>query len=70
MGKSSGAALGAPGFGWDEVASTGKEDNWHCRRQSERGSAKEAHVPALKKLSALKLTSVATLSEKSARAAG
>jgi hypothetical protein len=27
MGKPSGAALGAPGFGWDEVAATGKEDN-------------------------------------------
>jgi predicted dehydrogenase len=35
----------------------------------ERGWAKEAHVPALQKLSGIKLTSVATRSEKSARAA-
>jgi predicted dehydrogenase len=35
----------------------------------ERGWAKEAHVPALRKLSGLKLTSVASRSEKSARAA-
>jgi predicted dehydrogenase len=35
----------------------------------EKGWAKEAHVPALQKLSGLKLTSVATRSEESARAA-
>jgi predicted dehydrogenase len=35
----------------------------------ERGWAKEAHVPALQKLPRIKLTSVATRSEKSARAA-
>jgi hypothetical protein len=27
MGKSPGAALGAPGFCWDEVAATSKEDD-------------------------------------------
>jgi predicted dehydrogenase len=36
---------------------------------AERGWAKEAHVPALEKLSGLKLTAVATRTEKSARAA-
>jgi hypothetical protein len=45
MGKSPGAALGAPGFCWDEVAATSKEDDRLEGRLIKDGDPRSAECP-------------------------